>query len=430
MRSPLRLTTAAAAASNDGAGGQHAARPPRVLWLFVFGPGLMVMLADTDAGSIVTAGQSGARWGYRLLLLELLLIPVLYLVMELTVRIGVTTGKGHAQLIREHFGRRWAAVSVAALLVSVCGALVTEFAGIAGIGRLFGVPAWLTVPAAAVFLVAIVCSGSYRRVELIGIGLGLFEFAFLAAALLARPNVHSIAHNLTGAQPLRSGSYLALAAANVGAVVMPWMIFYQQGAVLDKGLTVRDLRTSRIDTALGAVLTQLVMAAVLVATAAATHGRGGTSLHTVGQLATTLARPLGSGPSRLILALGITGAALLACIVVSLAAAWALAELFGSERSLNHRPRRAPLFYGLYTALIAGGAAVVLTSSSLIRLTVQIEVLNALLLPLALGFLVLLAFRALPREHAPGRKRRLALGLTAGTVIAIALLWAGLALGL
>lgn len=389
----------------------------------------MVMLADTDAGSIITAGQSGARWGYRLLLVEVLLIPVLYLVMELTVRIGITTGKGHAQLIREQFGRGWATVSVVMLLVSVGGALVTEFAGIAGVGRLFGVPAAATVPAAAVFLVAIVFTGSYRRVELIGITLGLFELAFIVAALVAHPSPHALAGAFTGTQPLGSSSYLALVAANVGAVIMPWMIFYQQGAVLDKRLTVRDLRAARLDTALGAIITQLVMAAVLVAAAVTFHGRG-SSLHTVGQLARAFSGPLGGTSGKLILAVGITGAALLASIVVSLAAAWAVAELRGTNGSLNQRPRQAPLFYGLYTAAVAGGAALVLASGSLVRLAVQVEILNALLLPFVLGFLVLLAFRVLPREHAPGRVRRVALALASGGLVAIALIWVGLALGL
>jgi NRAMP (natural resistance-associated macrophage protein)-like metal ion transporter len=399
------------------------------LWLFAVGPGLMVMLADTDAGSIITAGQSGARWGYRLLLVELLLAPVLYLVMELTVRVGLATGKGHAQLIREQFGRRWAIASVGALLVSVCGALVTEFAGIAGVGRLYGIPAWATVPAAAVFLVAVVCTGSYRRVELIGIALGLFELAFLAAALLARPSLHALAGGVTGSQPLGNGSYLALIAANVGAVVMPWMIFYQQGAVIDKRLTLRDLRGARIDTAIGAVLTQLVMIAVLVAAATAAHGRH-TSLNTVGDLGAALTSVLGGTTGRLVLALGVTGAALLASVVVSLAAAWAVAEVAGRDRSLDEQPRQAPLFYGLYAAAIAVGATLVLTAHSLVRLAVQVEIVNALLLPLALGFLVLLAFRTLAPEHALGRGRRVALGLTAGTVVTIALVWVGIALGL
>lgn len=399
------------------------------LSLAVVGPGLMVMLADTDAGSVITAGQSGAEWGYRLLLVELLLIPVLYLVMELTVRIALTTGKGHAELIREQFGRPWAVVSVGALLVSVCGALVTEFAGIAGVGRQYGIPAAVTVPAAALFLIAIVCSGSYRRVERIGIGLGLFELAFLVAALRAHPSVHALAGGITGSQPLHDTGYLALAAANVGAVVMPWMIFYQQGAVIDKRLTIRDLRPAQVDTAVGAVLTQLVMIAVLVATATAAHGTHH-PLATVGQLAGALGVVLGSSGARLVLTLGLCGAALLASIVVSLAAAWSVAEVAGSSRSLDQRPRQAPLFYALYAGMIGLGAALVLSAHSLVWLAVRVEILNALLLPLALGFLVLLALRVLPREHAPNRAHRFALGAAAGSVITIALLWAGLGLGL
>ena len=399
------------------------------LWVVAVGPGLMVMLADTDAGSLITAGQSGARWGYRLLLIELLLIPVLYLVMELTVRIGLTTGKGHAQLIREHFGCGWALLSVGALLVSVAGALVTEFAGIAGVGRLYGVPAGLTVPAATVFLLAVVCTGGHRRVELIGIGLGLFELAFIAAALFAHPSPHELAHGLTASQPIGNSGYLALLAANVGAVVMPWMIFYQQGSVVDKQLTVRHLRAARIDTALGAVLTQLVMIAVLVATAVAAGGHRA-SLQTVGQLDAALTGALGTTAGRLILTLGLTGAALLASIVVSLAAAWAVAEVAGSRRSLDEKPSQARFFYCLYAVTVVLGATLVLTAHSLVRLAIQVEIVNALLLPLVLGLLVVLAFRVLPQEHAPGRTRRVALSIATGTLITIALLGVGLAFGL
>jgi Mn2+/Fe2+ NRAMP family transporter len=400
-------------------------------WLFwLLGPGLMVMLADTDAGSILTAGQSGARWGYRLLLLEILLVPILYVVMSTTVRLGVTTGKGHAQLIREHFGPGWAFLSVGTLVVSALGALVTEFAGLAGVGRLFGVPPAVTVLPAAVFLVALVASGGYRRVEVVGIAVGLFELAFIAAAVLAHPRVHAVGSALVGSQPLGNGGYAGLVAANVGAVVMPWMVFYQQGAVLDKGLKRSDLRTARLDTAIGAVVTQAVMAGVLIAAAATLGGGGGGSLRTVGDLSRAFSPVLGSTASRLVLALGMAGAALVASIVVSLAVAWAVAEAFGRHRSLNDSVRQAPLFYGLYAGAVALGAALVLASGSLVRLAIGVEILNALLLPLVLGFLVLLAWRALPRSHALGRRQRVALAAAAGSVIAVGLFWVGLALGL
>ena len=384
------------------------------------------MLADTDAGSVVTAAQSGASWGYRLLPLELLLIPVLYLVMELTVRLGAMTGKGHAEAIRERFGPRWAALSVGTLLLSATGALVTEFAGIAAVGGFVGLSPTVTVPLAGAFLVAVVLSGGYRRVELIGLALGSFELAFFAAALLAHPRMGSVAASLWSHQPLGDRTYLTLVAANIGAVVMPWMIFYQQGAVVDKGLHAPQIRIARLDTALGALLTQAVMAAVLVAIAATRSGRGAASPTSVGDISAALSPYLGAFASRLTLALGLAGAALLAAIVVSLAASWAVAEAFGTRRSLNDTPRRASLFYGSYIACVTAGAAMVLASHSLVRVAVDVEILNALLLPVVIGFLVALAWTTLPRPYRLRAGERLAVAALAAAVVAVGLGWTAL----
>ena len=389
----------------------------------------MVMLADTDAGSIVTAAQSGARFGYRLLFLELLLVPVLYLVMELTVRLGVVTGKGHAALIREHFGGGWAAVSVGTLVVAAVGALVTEFAGIAGVARIVGIPPAAAVLPAAAFLVWLVLAGTYRRVEIVGVALGLLELAFVGAAVAVHPPAAGVAGGLSPLQPLGAPGYLALVAANVGAVVMPWMVFYQQGAVLDKGLRPRDLRAARFDTAVGAVLTQVVMGAVLVASAATLHASG-RPLRGIGDLDAALASVVGPGAARVVLAGGILGAALVASIVVSLALAWAVAEGLRSPHSLADSPKRAPLFYGIYVAAVALGAGLVLTGGSLVGLAVHVEILNALLLPLVLGFLVALAFRVLPRPYAARRHERWALAGTVALVVLLGLLSAGFGLGL
>ena len=403
-------------------------RPPslsrRGRWLFLtaaVGPGLMVMLADTDAGSVVTAAQSGARFGYRLLPLEILLIPVLYLVMELTVRLGLTTGKGHAQLIKERFGRGWAAVSVATLLITSVGALVTEFAGIAGVGSIVGVPPQLIVPAAAALLIVVVASGTYRRVELIGIGLGLFEMAFLVAAIRAHPDPGALAGSLVSAQPLGDPGYLALVAANVGAVVMPWMIFYQQAAILDKGMTVRNLRAARVDTAVGAVVTQVIMIAVLVATGASLFRRHPGSLNTVAQISTALTSSLGAAGGRLAFAMGVAGAALIAALVVSLGAAWAFAEVAGTPRSLNRKFRQEPLFYGVFGGAVVLSAVLVLTSSSLVGLAIAVEILNAMLLPIVLIFLIVLAWTVLPPAYRLRHWERGLLLLVTASVIAMAL---------
>ncbi|HTV10329.1 MAG TPA: divalent metal cation transporter [Acidimicrobiales bacterium] len=392
-------------------------------FLAVLGPGLMVMLADTDAGSVVTAAQSGARWGYSLLPLEVGLIPVLYLVMELTVRLGIATGKGHARLVRDCFGGKWAFISVATLVLSTTGALVTELAGISGVAAMEGIPPLVSVPAAAVFLGLIVLSGSYRRVERIGVGLGLFELAFLVAALRAHPAVASLAKSFTSLGPVGHSGYLAIVAANVGAVVMPWMIFYQQAAVVDKGLTPKDLHVARADTAIGAVITQVVMIAVLVATAAAVYAHRGShgtmQLRNVQSISAALVPSLGVSAGRLAFALGITGAALVAAIVVSLAAAWAFAEASGARGSLNQRARQAPVFYGAYYASLAIAAVLALAWGHAVQLSIAVEIGNSLLLPIVLGFLLAIAWKALP---APYRLSRARSAITVVVVVAVLVL--------
>jgi len=366
----------------------------------VIGPGLVVMLADTDVGSILTAGQSGARWGYQLLLLQFLLIPVLYIVQELTVRLGIATGKGHGELIRETFGPRWAWLSAGGLAAASLGAIMTEFSGVAGVGELFGVPrAWSVTLAAAVLLIVVV-TGSYRRVERIAIALGLFELVFFGVALAARPAPQAVLSGLTHA-PIGNPSYLYLAAANLGAVIMPWMIFYQQSAVVDKGLGPQHYREARWNTAIGAVITQLVMAAVLVATAASIGLRHpGTALSTVGDLSQAFTPILGAHWGPVMLGVGVLGAGMVAAIVVSLAAAWGFGEVTGYKRSLEHSVFQAPWFYGVFAAGVVGGAVMVATVPNLVTLSIGVEVMNALLLPLVLGFLVVLALRALPPQFA------------------------------
>lgn len=368
--------------------------------LAVWGPGLIVMLADTDAGCLVTAAQSGAQWGYALVLPQLLLIPILYMVQEITVRLGVVTGKGHGQLIAETFGRGWGVVSVVPLVASSIGALLTEFAGVAGAGELFGVSPWITVPVATAGLLAVGLMGSYRRAERIGIVVGLAQLLFVPAMLLARPDPAAILSGL-GRIPIGDQGYLLLLAANVGAVIMPWMIFYQQTAVIDKGLTTGDLRRERRDTAFGSVLTQGVMIVVIVALAATvwTH-HGNKALNTVGDIATALAPFLGGGAAAVLVGLAVLGAALVAALVVSLAGSWGLADVFGWRHSLNERVGRSNWrFFLVYGLIHVVGAALVLASVNLVQLAVEVEVMNALLLPLVLGFLLALEAKALPREH-------------------------------
>ena len=394
-------------------------RRSRLPFLAVLGPGIVVMLADTEVGSIITASQSGVAWGYRLLLLQFILIPILYVVQELTVRLGIFTGKGHGELIRDTFGKGWAWLSAAGLAVATIGALLSEFSGVAGVGELYGIPRAVTLTLSVVFLLVVAFTGSYRRVERVAIGLGLFELVFFVIAFVSRPDVDQIAAQ-TFQPALADPGYLYLVAANIGAVIMPWMIFYQQSAVADKRLTPADFKYARWDTAIGAIVTQLVMAAVLISTAA-TIGRHNpnASLNTVGDITAALTPYLGVAMGKLVFGAGVLGAGLVAAIVASLALAWGLGEVAGYRRSLEDHPLRARWFYGVYAACLILGAILVGVVPNLVILNIAVEVMNALLLPLVLGFLVMLGLKALP----PQVRLR---GWYAGLAIAMSVLTAGL----
>jgi Mn2+/Fe2+ NRAMP family transporter len=364
----------------------------------VAGPGLVVMLADTDAGSVITAAQSGAQWEYRLLLLQVILVPVLFIVQELTVRLGIVTGKGHGELIRTHFGSAWAWLSVGTLVVACVGALISELSGLAGVGLLFGVPVWITMAVVVAGLTAMAYTGSYRSVERIAIGIGAFELVFLLIAWEAKPDLTAMLASAVDI-PLHEPRYFYLVAANIGAVIMPWMVFYQQSAVVEKKLTLEDLSPARWDSALGAVLTQVIMACVLIATAA-TLARAGdiSTLDTVQQIAQAITPFLGDRTGRLLFALGMTGSALVATIVVTLTAARTVGEVLGVKHYLEDSPREAPWFYGVYTVSLAAAGLLVASGANLVKLSVGVQVMNALLLPIVLGFLFLLA-RRLPAPH-------------------------------
>jgi Mn2+/Fe2+ NRAMP family transporter len=380
----------------------------------VWGPGLLVMLADTDAGNVVTAAQAGAQWGYRLLPLVIALIPMLYLVQELTVRLGIHTGRGHAELIRERYGLGWAVLAVVGLAAAAIGSLITEFTGVAGIGEMFGLSRNLTLPAAAAVLLVIVGTGSYRRVERAALLIGLFELAFFVVAFAARPNLATMASDAV-ILPLGDRQFLYIMAAIIGATFNPWMIFYQQSATVDKRLQPADLGHARVDTALGAVLTQCLTGAVLIAAAAAfAYGAQPASLTSVGEISRALTPALGAAAGKIIFGAGVLGASLVAAIVASLALAWGVGEIVGLKRTLETKPFAAGWFYGVYAFAVIGSALSVWATSDLVWLNIAAQVLNAFLMPVAVGFLVALAATALPEPYrVGGRRLRLIVGICA-----------------
>lgn len=379
------------------------ARKKQNIWLYIFfftiGPGLVVMLADTDAGSLITAAQSGAVWGYRMLLLQLILIPILFMAQELTVRLGIVTHQGHGELIKNRFGKHWAYLSVGTLLLSCIGAIIAEFSGVAGVGHLLGIPTYLSMIMVVIFMVSMAWTGSYQSVERCAIFIGLFELAFVVVAGFAHPHYRDAWQGMWHV-PFRDKKYLYLAAANVGAVIMPWMVFYQQSAVVDKNLQLVHLKSARIDTAIGAIITQIIMISMVIITAATLGKKNpGVALNTVEQISQALVPFLGKTVGEILFALGMLGASLVAAIVVSLTAAWGLGEILGYKRSLEHHPKEAPWFYAVYTFVLILGGLLVTSNINLVSLSVGVEVMNAILLPIVLGFLYLLAVKTLPDAY-------------------------------
>jgi NRAMP (natural resistance-associated macrophage protein)-like metal ion transporter len=364
------------------------------LWryLAVAGPGLIVAFADTEAGSVTTAATSGAQFGMKLVLLQVLLIVPLFVIQEMTVRLGTVTGKGHAQLIREHYGLAWTWVSLGTMLLTNLAALVTEFIGIAGAALVFGVPVLPMIAVSATLLIGIAFSGRYKRAEIFALGLCLLELLFIPAAFAAHPDPGVLVREgLFGSQPLGNRDYLLLVAGNIGAVIMPWMIFYQQSATVDKGLRVKDLNLARIDTAFGAVLTQVIMVAIVV-TCAATLFVHHQSVSDAAHAALALVPLTGSKLAGIAFGAGLLGAALIGALVVSLATAWAFGEAFAWRCSLNAACYDAKRFYGMYAAMVLVAAGIVLIPHlPLIRITVWVEAFNAFVLPIVLGFLVVMA---------------------------------------
>jgi Mn2+/Fe2+ NRAMP family transporter len=378
----------------------------------VWGPGLLVMLADTDAGNIVTAAESGARWGYRLLPLLILLIPVLILVQDLALRIGLFRKCGFGELVRERFGRVGGLVAAAALIVATLGSLVTELTGIAGVGELYGMSRWLVLPMASITLILVVLTGEYRRVERVALLFGLFELSFFVVAWQSHPSGSEIIRDIAD-QKMADFDYLYLGAGLIGATFNPWMIFYQASAVAEKRLSTSDYRAARWDTVVGAILTQFVTAAVLVAIAALKPHGTGVSLDNIGQISEVLTPLLGEVTGRLVFSAGVVGAAMAAAIVSSLACAWGLGEIFGLRRSLEHEARQRLGFFSGYTLWVVGSAILVLFVPDLVWLSIGMQVLNALLLPIVVTLLVILAASALPDNV---RLRGWHLWLTVGIV--------------
>ncbi|MGD0122204.1 MAG: divalent metal cation transporter [Candidatus Limnocylindrales bacterium] len=389
-------------------------------WLRVVGPAWIVMLADVDAPSVITAAKGGTESGYALLLPVFAVVPVLFLVQEMTARLALATGMGHAELVHARYGRRWAAVSVIGMAVINFVAYVAEFAGIALGAAIVGIPAPVAIVGALAIHASMVLSGGYSRFERLALVLSLALFSFVVLAVAGRPD---LGHLVSDLSPLPSDvphDYFALVVAMIGASIMPWMLFYQQSASVDKKLTREDLHGSRVETLLGALASQALMAAVVIAAAAAMQSAGPVSAgaRNLAELPEGLAR-LADGGAGWLIALGLVGSGLLALVVVSLSAAWGIGELMGWPRSLNLKFSQARRFYGVYFVEVVPAAAIALMSADLVRLCVGAMVFNVIILALPLAFLVrLTSDRGLLGDLANSRPRAALLWVVVVTLLA------------
>ena len=371
-----------------------ARRPLRLLWLLA-GPGVLVMLGENDGPSMVSYATTGATYGIGFFVPFILLTFVMaYVVQEMTVRLGVATHRGHAELIFQRFGPFWGYFAMGDLVVGNLLTLVTEFIAIQAGGLYFGLPAWLSVTAGAGAVIASLALRRYATWERSLMVLAVGNLLFIPAALYAHPSGAALAHAVATWGPLPGGvdtAFVTLLLANIGATVTPWMIFFQQSAVVDKGLTRADVPQGRTDTAIGALVGAVVAIATVVATAPLFANHVDVSTFASGaDFATALQPYLGSTGATLF-ALGIIEAGLLAAMTISTSSSYALAETLQARHSLNLNLREGRLFYGAAIGSTLLAAAVVLIPGApLLAMTLTVNVIATLLMAPALLFLLLL----------------------------------------
>jgi Mn2+/Fe2+ NRAMP family transporter len=378
------------AAATPGPKGARKRNRRFLVYLAAAGPGLVAAAAGNDAGGVATYASAGSQFGYRMLFLMVLIAVAYVVVQEMVARLSVYTGKGLAALIREQFPLRLTAFAIGAFAVANVGLVVTEFAGIATAFSLFGVSRYVSVPLAAVAIWALVLFGSYRYAERIFILMTLVFVTYPVAAILGHPDWAKVADQAAVPHFVISKAFLFLGVALIGTTITPYIQLYEAGAVVDKGIAPEDFKYERVDAMGGAMLASIVSVSIIVATAAVLGGRG--ALASAAEAAHAL-RPVAGPAAEVLFGLGLLGAAALAAAVVPLSTSYAVAEAVGVERSVSRSFRQAPLFLGLFTAQILIGASVVLVPGNLIHLIVNTQVLEGVITPITLVFILVLANR-------------------------------------
>jgi Mn2+/Fe2+ NRAMP family transporter len=359
-------------------------------WLAILGPGLIASSAGNDAGGIATYSQAGAKFGYDLIWVMVLLTVSFAVVQEMCARLGAATGRGLLDLIRERFGIAWALFAVGVILIANGGVTVSEFVGIGAAMELMGVSKYIAVPLGALLIWYLVIFGTYSKVEKILLLMTLVFFAYPVAAFMARPDWSEVARGAFVPKFRSDPAYIFIIVGLLGTTITPYIQIFQQSSLVEKGVARRHYGPERIDAYVGAIFSNLMSISMIIATAATLYVVGQREIGSATDAARALEPVVGSA-ARVLFGIGLLGATLLAGAVLPLATAYAVAEAFGAPKGVNLDFRRGKVFFSLFTALIVIGAALALIPNvPVMKLLVGVQVLNGILLPIILIFILLL----------------------------------------
>lgn len=362
-------------------------------FLAILGPGFVTANVDNDPGGILTYSQAGAKFGYTLLWTLVPTTIALIVVQEMAARMGVATGKGLSDLIREEFGLRMTFLAMFLLSLADLGNIMAEFAGIASGMAIFGVSKYISVPIGALLVWVVIVKGTYRPVERLLILFSLIYFAYPVSAFLAKPDWSEALYNTVVPQFRAAPAYTTMMIGLIGTTITPWMQFYLQAAIVEKGLTKKDYRIAKWDVILGCIITDVVAFFIVVACAATIHKAGLGALQDPAEAAVAL-RPFAGEFASFLFGLGLVNASVLSAAILPLATAYNICEGLGFESGVDKSFREAKVFYTLYTGLIVLGAgAVLIPGMPLLKVILLSQVANGILLPFVLVFMLILINR-------------------------------------
>ena len=393
------------------------------------GPGLIAANAGNDAGGIATYASVGAKYGYDLLWMMVVITVSLIVVQEMAARMGAVTGKGLAELIREEYGIRWSVFATVSVLVANLGICISEFVGIGAALGLAHVPKYASIPIAALFVWLLLVRGSYKLAERIFVLMTIPFFAYPIAAILAKPHWGSVGHAIVVPHVQLNSGYLFLFIATAGTTITPFMQLYVQSAVVERGIGPDELNAERAEVISGSIFANLIAMFIIIATGATLFLHGHHNVNSAADAAKALA-PFAGHYAEVLFAVGLLGASLLAAAILPVTAAYVIAETFGFEKGISHRPREAPVFVAVITTLIAIGTVVALIPGiPVIKLLVGVQVVNGILLPITLFFVWRLAAnRKLMGDYANGRTFNIVAGATVIATSTLSILLLGVTL--